>query len=87
MLGPLVEDPVQSVAVVAAQLAQLSGHLRRVRERQWRIGWLEHVEPVNLVVDDRRVPRGEAVDELVDGLLAVAIAVLDGLHALHLVKR
>lgn len=78
-----VQNAVKVAAIVGAQFAQFSLDLRAVREREMGHLVAEHVEPVDLVVEHHLPFRMQRVDEVVDGLGAIGIAVVDSAEVGH----
>ncbi len=85
--GPLIQDPVEVSSVVASQLAELPIDLRAVRERERRVVAGQAIQEADLVVDLLLSFRCEAVDEVVDRLPAVLVAVVQSLHVGECTKR
>jgi hypothetical protein len=69
---------------VTAQLAELAVDLRAMWVRQRRVGACEPVEHSDLEVELLLSFRGQRIDEIVDGLDAVAVPVVHRLHWLTL---
>lgn len=65
---------------MATKLAELTIDLRTVRKGKGRIAASHPVEQADLVVDLLLSFRGQAIDEIVDGLNAVPVPVIHGLH-------
>jgi hypothetical protein len=80
--GPLVQDPVQVAPVVAAELPQLAVDLGAVRNGSG--GSLLATRFGRLILKSISSCRsGAPVDEVVDGLPAIRVAVVDGLHGVR----
>jgi hypothetical protein len=77
---PLVQDPIEVSPVVATKLPELTIDLRTVRKGEGRIVAPHPIEEADLVVDLLLSFGGQAVDEIVDGLNAVPVPVVHGLH-------
>jgi hypothetical protein len=77
---PLVQDPIEVSPVVATKLAELAIDLRSVRKGEGRVVASHPIEQADLIVDLLLPFGGQAVDEIVDGLNAVAVPVVHGLH-------
>ena len=82
-IRPSVQDSEETAAVVTAQLPELARDLAAVRKWQRRISLREIVETIDLEVKRSLHPGGQPVDEVIDGLVAMTIAVVDGVHFRH----
>jgi hypothetical protein len=82
-IRPSVQDSEETAAVVTAQLPELAHDLAAVRKWQRRISLREIVEAIDLEVKRSLHPGGQPVDEVIDGLVAMTIALVDGVHLRH----
>ena len=80
---PLVQDSVEVAPVATAQLPELPVDLRTVRERKRRVVVGDPVQQADLEVDLLLPLRRESVHEVVDGLPAVLVTVVNGLHSVR----
>lgn len=81
--GSPVEHSVELSPNVAPKLPELTFDLRAMREGEMRVGGVQHVEPVNLVVEDRLPSCVQAVDEVADRLCTVGCTIVDRLEVRH----
>ena len=82
-----VEDPKEPAPVVAAKLPQLAFHLATVRKRQRRIDITEVIQAVDLQVERGLNARRQVIDEVIDRLNPVSVAVVNGVHFRHVCKH
>ena len=80
---PSVENAMELSPVMAPELTELALDLRAVRERQGRIRGTQHVETVDLVVQDNLTLHRESIDEVVDWFGPVRRPIENRLQSWH----
>jgi hypothetical protein len=81
--GSPVKHSVELPPDMAPKFSELPFDLRAVRERKVRIGGIQHVEPINLMVKNRLPSGVQAINEVADWLRTVGCAVVDRLKVRH----
>jgi hypothetical protein len=78
-----IKDAVMLPTIVSSQLSQLTFNLGGMWERQVRYLITEQVQTIDLVFEHNLPVRVEILDELVDRLDALDVAVVDRLEVRH----